>query len=74
MTWLALACFVDEEAEAERGAVGRCHTWQVTEVGLDIWAISTPACAWNDQSSVVEAWSKLVRPDKKEPGYSCPFV
>lgn len=65
VTWLPLGCFIDGAAKAERGVVGRCHTWQMTEVGLDSWGVLTPACASNDRSGVPETWSNLLYGDKK---------
>lgn len=56
---------MDEAAKAERGAVGQCHTWQMTEVGLDSWGVSTPACAVKDRSGVAETWSTLLHRDQK---------
>lgn len=56
---------MDEAAKAERGAVGRCHTWQMAGVGLDSWGVSTPTCAGKDRSGVAETWSNLLHGDKK---------
>lgn len=54
---------MDEAVKAERDAVGRCHTRQMTEVGLDSGGVLTPACV--DNYGVTETWSKLLHGDKK---------